>query len=89
MKRYLAVTFACVALLTGCEPKLLWHDTTSQNRPEAESNRALKECEAKNIPPDYDPGHPDPNNRWEPIWAAIKVCMADQGWEPISPGKSN
>lgn len=82
--RLLAVI--ALLLVAGCEEKLRWHDTTGQNRPKAVEDSDAKVCEDQNEP--ADPRQITAAN-WEPMWTAIKACMASKGWTPLLRGNSN
>jgi hypothetical protein len=86
MKITLLAVIAISALVAACEPKLRWHDTTGQARRENTEDADVKACEAQNEPANTSQ---ITAANWEPIWIAIKACMASKGWTPILRGNSN
>jgi hypothetical protein len=78
VKAILSVVFASIVLLSGCQFKTKWRDTTGQRRPDD-----LAEVDARNC---YDAsGYAalntnSTNAELETFKAKLDACMADKGW---------
>jgi hypothetical protein len=78
--RTIAGLVALACTLAACEPKLRWHDTTGQNRPESVGWNDQVDCQ-KRFYPDPLPKQTE-QEAWTALVAKIKSCMAERGWTP-------
>src|SRR5215831_9441271 len=78
MKAILSVVIAGIVLLSGCQFKTKWRDTTGQSRPDDLAQADARDC--------YDVSGYAALNRYstsaefETFKAKMDACMANKGW---------
>ena len=78
MKAILSVVIAGIVLLSGCQFKTKWRDTTGQSRPDDLAQADARDC--------YDVSGYAALNRYstsaefETFKAKLDACMANKGW---------